>query len=93
MVITKNDYKFAGIEPDKPLNDAQMVGSSIFIGFRSLISFKTMNYSKPPLSFQQQIEAFKQRGLTFEDEHHLACLFRKHQLLPFTGLHLSVSRQ
>jgi abortive infection bacteriophage resistance protein len=28
-----------------------------------------MNYSKPPLSFQQQIEAFKQRGLTFEDEH------------------------
>ena len=39
MVITKNDYKFAGIEPDKPLNDAQMVGSSIFIGFRSLISF------------------------------------------------------
>ena len=38
--ITKNDYKFAGIEPDKPLNDAQMVGSSIFIGFRSLTSFR-----------------------------------------------------
>lgn len=28
-----------------------------------------MNYSKPPLSFQQQIEAFKKRGLTFENEH------------------------
>ena len=28
-----------------------------------------MNYSKPPLSFQQQIETLKQRGLTFEDEN------------------------
>ena len=27
-----------------------------------------MNYSKTPLSFQQQIEAFKKRGLTFDDE-------------------------
>ncbi|CAI8234868.1 MAG: Uncharacterised protein [Formosa sp. Hel1_33_131] len=40
MVITKNDYRFAEIEPDKPLDDAQMVGSSIFIGFRSLIFFR-----------------------------------------------------
>ena len=39
MAITKNDYTFAMIEPDKPLNDAQMVGSSIFIRFRSLTSF------------------------------------------------------
>ena len=37
MSITKNDYTFILIEPDKPLNDAQMVGSSIFIKFLSLL--------------------------------------------------------
>jgi len=37
IVINNNVYIFASTEPDKPLNNAQMVGSSIFI---SLGNFK-----------------------------------------------------
>ena len=31
IAINKIVYIFAAIEPDKPLSDAQMVGSSLFI--------------------------------------------------------------
>ena len=36
VVVNNNVYIFAPTEPDKPLNNAQMVGSSIFIRLGNL---------------------------------------------------------